>query len=591
MRLEAGGNIVQNPNPVTGSTLTPTAATTSTGPITASVLAIDSNLGSILLDRNNAVSVLAAVAPAGNINFRDTIALRLDTVTADNTSANLFNLVIGVKTGTADFVRLATAGGLTQAGPLVGPIVTGTLGAINTTSGDINLLTAINYTALVPTGNSVGTFAASNSANAGQVNLATLGALNLGTVAADGSFGGVRGITTSNGNSNLQTGTNFTAIDPATANPNHGTLVPLITLGSGNFLLNPAKPAIASSPSTPRPVRPARSGLACRRRPMRPPPPPPAQAVDKSPVPANPPGPAGNTLPANFHRDAFNVRPSSNVQILVNGNNPTTPPGDTLNLILTDLPANAAIQFTPGGVGAGRFDFLNPLRKAVPFTGIETLGGLSIAATAIQTGPASYSINAVGTLQGRTLSGGFTGGQVPPNPFVVSPNPVNPAQLFGAPRLAVGDFNGDGFQDLIIANGPANAPLITVFDGKKLFTPGIQFTATNLVSQFFAYNQNFQGGLFVAAGHLNAPLGVADPDYVGKVSDPVNIAEIVTGADIGGGPHVQVFAFNPQPGLDIYHNARDNAVQNPGESPFPRRRFLRLFRELHWWRARGSRRR
>src|SRR5262249_2349643 len=149
------------------------------------------------------------------------------------------------------------------------------------------------------------------------------------------------------------------------------------------------------------------------------------------------------TPPNNSFREAFNVRPSANVQIVVNGNAPTTLPGDSLNLILDNT--ITAIQFTPGvGPGAGRFDFPNT-RKAVPFTGIETVVGLSVTATSVQTGPTlpgqvgTFTVVSSGTIQGVQLIGGITGGTVPANPFVISPQPVNPFQPFGAGRVAFGD--------------------------------------------------------------------------------------------------------------------------------------------------------
>lgn len=43
----------------------------------------------------------------------------------------------------------------------------------------------------------------------------------------------------------------------------------------------------------------------------------------------------------------------------------------------------------------------------------------------------------------------------------------------------------------------------------------------------FAYNAAFTGGVFVAAGDLNG--------------DQEGLADIVTGAEKGGGPHVKVF--------------------------------------------------
>ena len=81
--------------------------------------------------------------------------------------------------------------------------------------------------------------------------------------------------------------------------------------------------------------------------------------------------------------------------------------------------------------------------------------------------------------------------------------------------LAVGDVNGDTFDDIITGAGAGGGPHVQVFDGP-----------TNAVLlSFFAYAPTFTGGISVAAGDLSGD----------------NRADIVTGAGPGGGPHVQTF--------------------------------------------------
>lgn len=87
----------------------------------------------------------------------------------------------------------------------------------------------------------------------------------------------------------------------------------------------------------------------------------------------------------------------------------------------------------------------------------------------------------------------------------------------GGVRVAVGDVNGDQTPDIITAAGPGGGPHVKVFDGAD--------GTTELLS-FFAYGSAFTGGLFVAA---------ADLDEDGN-------ADIITGADAGGGPHVRAFS-------------------------------------------------
>jgi hypothetical protein len=86
----------------------------------------------------------------------------------------------------------------------------------------------------------------------------------------------------------------------------------------------------------------------------------------------------------------------------------------------------------------------------------------------------------------------------------------------GGVRVAVGDVNGDGVPDIITAPGPSGGPNIRVWDGKTF----------SLVRSFMAYAPGFTGGVYVAAGDTNGD----------------GFADIVTGPDAGGGPHVEVFS-------------------------------------------------
>ena len=82
-------------------------------------------------------------------------------------------------------------------------------------------------------------------------------------------------------------------------------------------------------------------------------------------------------------------------------------------------------------------------------------------------------------------------------------------------HLAAGDVNGDGIADPIVGAGVGPSPSVTVING---------YTGATL-RQFLAYADGFPGGVFVAAG-----------DVTGD-----GLADIVTGAGPGGGPHVRVF--------------------------------------------------
>jgi hypothetical protein len=87
--------------------------------------------------------------------------------------------------------------------------------------------------------------------------------------------------------------------------------------------------------------------------------------------------------------------------------------------------------------------------------------------------------------------------------------------FFGGVRVAVGDVNGDGHPDLVVAAGPGGGPHVKVFDGQT----------GAVLADFFAYAASFTGGVNVA---------VADVNGDGR-------AEVITGAGGGGGPQVNVF--------------------------------------------------
>src|SRR5262249_9761788 len=84
----------------------------------------------------------------------------------------------------------------------------------------------------------------------------------------------------------------------------------------------------------------------------------------------------------------------------------------------------------------------------------------------------------------------------------------------GGLRVASGDVDGDGFDDIITAAGPGGGPHVRVFSGAN----------GKVISEFFAFPASFVGGVNVAAGDLNGD---------GR-------AEIITGPGVGGGPLVRV---------------------------------------------------
>jgi len=89
----------------------------------------------------------------------------------------------------------------------------------------------------------------------------------------------------------------------------------------------------------------------------------------------------------------------------------------------------------------------------------------------------------------------------------------------GGVSLAVGDVNGDGQADIVTAPGQGGGPQVRVFTAQG-----------KLLRQFMAFDKTFRNGVNLAVGDV----------------DGDGTKDIVTTAQVGGGPHIRVFNRNNQ---------------------------------------------
>ena len=85
----------------------------------------------------------------------------------------------------------------------------------------------------------------------------------------------------------------------------------------------------------------------------------------------------------------------------------------------------------------------------------------------------------------------------------------------GGVYVAAGDVNADGFADIVVGAGQGGGSRVRVFSGAN----------GSVIGDFFAYEPTFTGGVRVAVGDVNGD----------------GFADIITGAGVGGGPRVTVF--------------------------------------------------
>lgn len=106
----------------------------------------------------------------------------------------------------------------------------------------------------------------------------------------------------------------------------------------------------------------------------------------------------------------------------------------------------------------------------------------------------------------------------------------------GGARTAVGDMNGDGVPDLVVAAGFGGGPRVAMFDGTSL-RPGS--VPEKIANDFFIFEDTLRNGVYVTVADL-------DGDGYG---------DLIAGGGPGGGPRVY--------GLSGFGLTQENGTQTP----------------------------
>jgi glucose/arabinose dehydrogenase len=99
---------------------------------------------------------------------------------------------------------------------------------------------------------------------------------------------------------------------------------------------------------------------------------------------------------------------------------------------------------------------------------------------------------------------------------------IDDVNFRGGARASLGDINGDGRADLVVAAGFEGGPRVAAYDGTTIASN----VPARLFNDFFAFEQTLRNGVFVTVG---------DFDGDGK-------GDIVAGGGPGGGPRVTIYS-------------------------------------------------
>ena len=185
----------------------------------------------------------------------------------------------------------------------------------------------------------------------------------------------------------------------------------------------------------------------------------------------------------------------------------------SLNTIIPEIPIYVAAAGPGGGPAISVYNSLNNNNIATFFAFEEGFtGGVQTAVADVNNDGISDLIVGAGPGGGPRVQvfNGATNFTTTLYDFFAFDTAFN-----GGTYVAGGDFNSDGFDDIVVGAGPGGGPQVNIFDGRT----------GNVLTQFFAYDQSFRGGVTVAVGDI----------------DGSGFESLVTGAGAGGASHVKTF--------------------------------------------------
>jgi hypothetical protein len=214
----------------------------------------------------------------------------------------------------------------------------------------------------------------------------------------------------------------------------------------------------------------------------------------------------------------------------------------------TSIP-QGTVQFTVDGKAVGGPVTLNAAGQAT--FSISTLSSGAHSVVASFTSSSAAFLNSdntaspftqnVGALSGHYVATGADVGGAPQvnvydarSGVFIASFLAFPASFTGGVRVAVGDVNGDGVDDIIVGAGPGGLSQVNVYDG----------TNFQLMRSFLVWPSTFTGGVFVAAGDVNGD----------------GLADIVVGADRGFSSAIASQNTGSIPEVKVFSGATSNAL-------------------------------